>query len=330
MSPPYAAPERWRSEHATNPADVYALGVIGYELLSGHKPFKGPRTEDFRHQHLHDTPPTLTGTSTALSTLIEECLFKSPDTRPSPANFRARLDRVRTAASTGGLAALQAANQAEVQRRAAEDRQKSVGMTEAQQRAAKRTSAKTTLERISTALLDAIMAAAPAAIVQRSPSSGWSVGLGPATLQFSGMDAQVSPWSSFYNPPFEVAATGNLNLAIPQNRSGYRGRSHSLWYGDIQVERQYGWFETAFMISPLMAQHSDQAPFALDPGDQAGRALWPGLAEFQVAWPFTRLEPDGLDDFISRWATWLAQAADGTLNIPGTMPERDPPGSWRR
>ena len=37
-----------------------------------------------------------------------------------------------------------------------------------------------------------------------------------------------------------------------------------------------------------------------------------------------------LDDFISHWSSWFAVAAQGQLNIPGTMPERDPNGSWRR
>lgn len=331
LSPPYAAPERWRAERATSAADVYALGAIGYELLSGQRPFPGPSTEDFREQHLHETPTTLTGVSTALATLIDECLFKAPDTRPSPANFRARLDRLRFAPTTGGLAALQAANQAEVQRRATEEQQRSVAMTEAEQRAARRASAEVTLERISIALLDGIESAAPSATIQRAPvGGGWSVELAQATLQFSGMGAHVPSWSTFYTPPFDIAAVANLSLRIPRNRYGYEGRSHSLWFGDIRAASEYGWFETAFMMSPLMGQHSAQAPFALDPGDQAGRALWPGMAEFQVAWPVTRLEPDDLEDFISRWGGWLAQAASGTLNIPGTMPERDPNGTWRR
>jgi eukaryotic-like serine/threonine-protein kinase len=84
------------------------------------------------------------------------------------------------------------------------------------------------------------------------------------------------------------------------------------------------------MISPMIARQGRQDPFALDPGEESARAVWPGMAEFQVAWPFTRLEPDDLTEFVSRWAGWLASAANGGLTRPSTMPERSPEGSWRR
>ena len=50
----------------------------------------------------------------------------------------------------------------------------------------------------------------------------------------------------------------------------------------------------------------------------------------QVAWPFIPLVIGDLDEFISRWADWLAQAATGQLSHPRRMPEREPQGSWRR
>lgn len=50
MSPPYAAPERWRAERATIATDVYALGVIAVELLTGPRPFPGPSLEDYHEQ----------------------------------------------------------------------------------------------------------------------------------------------------------------------------------------------------------------------------------------------------------------------------------------
>src|SRR5699024_7455063 len=41
LSPLYAAPERWKGERATTATDIYSLGVIAYELLSGEVPFTG-------------------------------------------------------------------------------------------------------------------------------------------------------------------------------------------------------------------------------------------------------------------------------------------------
>jgi len=73
-----------------------------------------------------------------------------------------------------------------------------------------------------------------------------------------------------------------------------------------------------------------QDPFSLGSGEDAAAAVQAGVAHTQVAWPFTALNPGDLDDFIARWAAWLADAAQGQLHRPSSMPERDPGGSWRK
>jgi eukaryotic-like serine/threonine-protein kinase len=82
LSKEYAAPERWRSERATTATDVYALGVIAYELLSGSRPFAGPELHDFREQHLHRAPERLAAVPATFGALIEECLYKAAGARP--------------------------------------------------------------------------------------------------------------------------------------------------------------------------------------------------------------------------------------------------------
>ena len=83
LSPQYAAPEQWRGERATGATDIYALGCIGYALLTGGPPFQGPTLEDFKDQHFHQSPPPLEEISSRLQTLLLMMLRKGPVSRPS-------------------------------------------------------------------------------------------------------------------------------------------------------------------------------------------------------------------------------------------------------
>jgi eukaryotic-like serine/threonine-protein kinase len=328
MSPPYAAPERWRSEHATSAADVYAVGIIGYELLAGHLPFLGPSREDFREQHLHSDPAPLEQVDARLAALIEECLIKAPAARPSPANLLIRLEQAASTGSSPGLARLHEANRVHVNEQAAAARAASEAATEAERRVALLGAAMHGLDAVANTLIETIEAGAPSA-VRVDDRNGRGLQLGAARIViFSGSEA---PCMAGAGIPFDVLAYSTVALAMPADRYGYEGRSHALWFCDPREAASYGWFETAFMVSPLVGRQMNRDPFAADPGDDApGQALGPGMGTFQVAWPFTRLDVGDLDDFVDRWAGWFADAAAGNLHRPSTMPEISPEGSWRR
>lgn len=79
---PYMAPEIWRNESATVKTDLYAYGVLMFEILSGRRPFAGP---DFRTQHLTINPDLPSGAPDAIARLTVRLLAKDPARRPQDA-----------------------------------------------------------------------------------------------------------------------------------------------------------------------------------------------------------------------------------------------------
>lgn len=256
--------------------------------------------------------------------MLDECLFKSPAARPTPENLLERLTRQQAAPPAGGLAALQAANQSEVRRQAQAHREASVAASAAQLREDRVAAAKATYERIANAMRDAIIAVAPAVELTEDRNLGWArqlgwlMKLGNAMLAFSDCTTGDATWGGWEAPAFAVDAWGGISLRFPRTYYEYEGRAHSLWFGDIQEEGCFAWYETSFMLTGFSGRASTVDPFDLDPGERSAKAVWNGIAEYQVAWPFTRLDPENLDEFIERWAGWFAQAAQGQLGIPRT------------
>ena len=57
-SPFYMAPEQWGDDEPDARADIYSLGVILYQMLSGEVPFKGSSIPSIMKKHLTQPPPT--------------------------------------------------------------------------------------------------------------------------------------------------------------------------------------------------------------------------------------------------------------------------------
>ncbi|WP_233226043.1 serine/threonine-protein kinase [Amycolatopsis sp. CA-126428] len=92
-SSPYAAPERWTLERATSACDIYSLGVLGYELMVGERPFTGLKNQ-LREQHLKKRPSFPASAPAALVELVEECLYKAPGARPTADDLLERLNAI--------------------------------------------------------------------------------------------------------------------------------------------------------------------------------------------------------------------------------------------
>lgn len=331
LSPPWAAPERWRVERAGDRTDVYALGVMAHQMLTGKLPFAGPEHHDFREQHLHGQPARLDAAPSAVRALVSECLSKAPEARPSAAEFASRLRRSAALPASGGLAALAHAGAEGVEAAAEAARHRSRERSEADRMSELYRAATERFALIGEEMQDAIRPQAAGATFHQGRDHHWELGLRQATLRVGGIErTTVSPWEGWEPPAFQVVAHARVAVTFPTDRYGYSGRSHSLWFCDAKQAGAFAWFETAFCHHALSWSRSDVNPFALPPGADSAKALWTGISAFDVAWPFEHLVPGELDAFLDRWAGWLAQAAGESLQQPSSMPERPAHGSWRQ
>lgn len=85
-TPAYMAPEQTAANLPVDGrADIYSVGVLAYELLSGRPPFVRERREDLLADHRSAAPPPLTTSERqipeALAALVMKCLEKKPDDR---------------------------------------------------------------------------------------------------------------------------------------------------------------------------------------------------------------------------------------------------------
>jgi Tol biopolymer transport system component len=81
----YMSPEQVRGQEADHRADIFAFGVILYEMLSGRRTFQGDSAADVMSAILKEEPPELSETnakiSPALEKIVRRCLEKKPEHR---------------------------------------------------------------------------------------------------------------------------------------------------------------------------------------------------------------------------------------------------------
>jgi len=84
-TPGYMAPEQAAGRPATAASDVFALGVILYELATGRRPFRGTTVAEILAAVLRDEPLAVCDVNTSCSAVLQEtiatCLYKDPERR---------------------------------------------------------------------------------------------------------------------------------------------------------------------------------------------------------------------------------------------------------
>ncbi len=97
-TPEYMAPERIRGERQTPATDIYAAGVMAFEMLSGKRPFTGSTPDEIMRRQLHEALPRFAeleppvSVPRALRAPIRRCLRKQPLQRPRAADLAIELE----------------------------------------------------------------------------------------------------------------------------------------------------------------------------------------------------------------------------------------------
>ena len=101
-SPPYMSPEQWSNAVTVGPAsDLYALGVVAYEALTGRRPFTATTLADYADLHCKAAVPALgDGFSPVLDRWFDRALAKRPEQRWASALELA--SALRVASGVGG------------------------------------------------------------------------------------------------------------------------------------------------------------------------------------------------------------------------------------
>jgi len=84
-TPQYMSPEQARGKTVDHRSDIFSLGCVLYEMVTGRKPFQADSAVDTLHAIIHDAPRPMTGLShdvpIELQRIIDKCMAKDPGDR---------------------------------------------------------------------------------------------------------------------------------------------------------------------------------------------------------------------------------------------------------
>ena len=79
----YFSPEQARGEHVDFKSDIYSLGVVMYEMVSGHVPFTGENPVTVALKHMQEAPPSLMEQRADVPLGLERIIFRALEKNPA-------------------------------------------------------------------------------------------------------------------------------------------------------------------------------------------------------------------------------------------------------
>jgi len=328
LSPQYAAPEQWEYQRPTHAVDVYALGCIGYALITGRPPFEGP-IEDLKRQHLQSEPPILNTVNARLRSLLVMMLRKMSETRPSLERVRKLLEEMMTSTNNlvpGGFSALSNAAADVLEQSAKQEARRLTEQEEQKRRENVAREAQEILWNIIDTLFDRISSYAPNAEVRGTQRRIGKNGVFPDRTLLVGTASIVVGFSRFAVIPKGAFIQSKWNvysgaiIEVQQKSSKPYEWGANLWFTNLGKTEECRWWEVTYMSHPLTRHRQQYEPFAVDDLSLADRAASPAMDVVQFGAKPKLIDDEATDEFCNRWADLLARAAKGELQHPAYMP----------
>ncbi|MBN2411247.1 serine/threonine protein kinase [candidate division KSB1 bacterium] len=326
LSDQYAAPEQWNFEHPTKNTDIYALGCIGYTLLTGSPPFNGTNREDLKQQHLYEEPPRLKNNNPLLCSLLLMMLRKNSDARPSIERVKAQLERIefdsKTKIDLSIITDLQKIGQMDAAEKSKEEAEKKFKEAHNKKLHSLEKQAWDILKDIIEHLFKRIQDNTQTANIHNGTSinlrSVSSISLGKAKLIIDYLiELGLSYENRFPKSGWDVivGATILVSQEIPKNKWGA-----SLWYMRRHPNNDYRWYEVSYMANPFLKNHPKYEPFEINNFSDADEAAAPGIGRYQIAHNPEPIDDENEEKFIENWLKRFVQAFKSQLQRPSRLP----------
>lgn len=351
LTAPYAAPEQWKGEHVSSATDVYALGCIAYELLTGSPPFKGPEPPDYQRQHILEPPPALSCVRSRLASFIGMMLRKEPVVRPSARRIFEMLTAIDASQpeKVGG-AALAKIGQSIGDEIARKEAAAAAEAADQERRLHVAKAANADFHQTAQELCERAVANALHAQYRCGAKDGANdvhqLALGQGLLLITPQAwGEVIQKGRLTRSGWDVIAGAEISVEMP----GRYMRSASLWFTNAGNGNEYRWYEVTFKIGPhnplivtlassmrrqsvapvrrhqfqnvqrqkLVQAYVTNAPFAFAPNVNSDAALVRTATNgIVLAAQPEPIDFNSRDSFIDRWHSLFAEAAAGKLCKP--------------
>ena len=323
LTPGYAAPEQWQNQRASAATDIYALGCVGYALVTKAPPFSGS-PDELRHQHVEMLPPDPSGVSPRLRSALTMMLRKAPGARPTRERaiklleeFLADQDKAKP--SPGAFSTLAHAGALEAVRQATQESEGEKRQVELARRTQLAQEGSRTFTELIEHLLTAIERDAPTATIERPGrgASGWQAILGSARLEIKNI---LDGSHGMEQHGWDIIMGATIN--VTQKKFSHYEWGASLWYARVGGD-QYRWREIGYMDSPLgfgFGFGKVFQPYALKSIHEALNVMGPAMGVIQEAYTPRPIDDEDTSDFVQRWIGLFVKAYHGHLAHPRTLP----------